>query len=284
MKIVRFIFIITIVLGLLINLIPTIDYYLRIYPHLRESLLDKDSYLLYSIGGAAGFVDNMSSKPVIRFEPIKGSLRIHTINETCLRYSVNLDFHIIRNSQSIKNNIVGSSGVCSDSPLFQLFLPRERYSVNISESVVSLNKVAQIDPIFARTSFYLYPVIYLADLTFGEEVDKRFLYLRYIELEEGRILLGIYFSIGSAEVLDTDRLLIQMLFSTSPYLVSVTSNLELSSDTTIYIQLIDTNVRVANDIIKRLILDMSFSFFPINVALIAIGFIGLILIQRRIIR
>ncbi|MEZ0289822.1 MAG: hypothetical protein ABWJ42_01875 [Sulfolobales archaeon] len=47
---------------------------------------------------------------------------------------------------------------------------------------------------------------------------------------------------------------------------------------------IDSNIRMANNILARILLDFTITWFPVNIILISVGMIGLILTRRRVVR
>jgi hypothetical protein len=187
----------------------------------------------------------------------------------------------------IVNGTAVSRGlVCNGSLVYRLLLPEGREHIVFPDLDVRLNDTRSLPVTFEVlwvVNKPFYPVAYNVRLVGREDYDY---YLYYWELEDGRLLLvGLTTSYHSQRgygsfVADVE--LLRTLFSGEP---RVSSLFNVSAgDYVLRFALEGDNVRFANDVVKRIILDSVFTFFPLNVVLVGAGFVGLVLVRRRVIR
>lgn len=295
------IFLLMIFLGVFLGFLPTIIYYVAYYPGLK-SLQDSDVYLYYGIRGdfavnkvflkdGVAYLMN-STIPVNSTTPIGlefgyGTVVLRRFNGSCFRYESYIPYSIILWGGGIVNGTAMSRGlVCNGSLVYRLLLPKGRERIVFPDLDVRLNDTRSLPVTFEVLSVVnrpFYPVVYNVRLVGREDYDY---YLYYWELEDGRLLLvGLttsYHSQRGRGSFVADMELLRTLFSGEPRVRSLFN--VSTGDYVLNLTLEDDNVRFANDVVKRIILDSVFTFFPLNVVLVGAGFVGLVLVRRRVIR
>jgi len=294
------IFMLLIFLGIFINFVPTMNYYLRIYPNQKSNIYSKDVYIEYAVQMFFAVVNIPSShegSETIVFQINNGELILTPENQTWLKYEtdINLVISFPLNGTNLHKNLKSSGFIQWDSPLGRLLLlESSKNSVNSSGVVVELYKVPPNVVSFKKMlnpRYFLKPIVYHGNMSVINEEITQHIYLTYYTLEKSGLLLAWYTDMldkkGNSQynIFSRDEVfsqLIEILFKNEPsYLRLIKENTEKVNNINMDLGLIDTNLRLANDLPGRILFDFAFTYFPINIALIAIGFIGLVLVHRR---
>ncbi len=295
------VFVALIVFGLVINFIPTLRYFLLVYPH--QVSIDSDrAYEKYNVdlGFALVKINKTPTKPLtIVFTGNECSVTFrHLNNATGFAYEAvcNLTLSFPFNG-SQKNVTIRSSGIIrGDSPLAKLLIINgsgDRLNINVSGLNVTVRKVPPNVVSFRNlltVHFYLKPVGYHGKgMILNAKID-RFTYLTYYVAGKGKLLLTSYVDFidrrrGSHyDILGKDRVtaqILEMMLKGSPYEDLMLRNRGKLDNVDVGLDLNYTNVRLVNDVVGRILFDLTFTYFPINLVLIVVGFIGLVVVRRR---
>ncbi len=295
------VFVALIVFGLVINFIPTLRYFLIMYPH--QVSIDSDrAYEKYNVdlGFALVKINKTPTKPLtIVFTGNECSVTFRHLNDaTGFAYEAvcNLTLSFPFNG-SQKNVTIRSSGIIrGDSPLAKLLIINgsgDRLNINVSGLNVTVRKVPPNVVSFRNlltVHFYLKPVGYHGKgMILNAKID-RFTYLTYYVAGKGKLLLASYVDFidrrrGSHyDILGKDRVtaqILEMMLKGSPYEDLMLRNRGKLDNVDVGLDLNYTNVRLVNDVVGRILFDLTFTYFPINLVLIVVGFIGLVVVRRR---
>lgn len=295
------VFVALIVFGLVINFIPTLRYFLIMYPH--QVSIDSDrAYEKYNVdlGFALVKINKTPTKPLtIVFTGNECSVTFRHLNDaTGFAYEAvcNLTLSFPFNG-SQKNVTIHSSGIIrGDSPLAKLLIINgsgDRLNINVSGLNVMVRKVPPNVVSFRNlltVHFYLKPVGYHGKgMILNAKID-RFTYLTYYVAGKGKLLLTSYVDFidrkrGSHyDILGKDRVtaqILEMMLKGSPYEDLMLRNRGKLDNVDVGLDLNYTNVRLVNDVVGRILFDLTFTYFPINLVLIVVGFIGLVVVRRR---
>jgi len=290
-----------ILVGVLINFLPTINYYLAVYPSLKPSVSSGNVFLEYAISlqfALVNITDASGSNTTVVFKMEHGVIRLTPVNETMLEYSLTggLEISYPLNGTILYRELASRGYIPWESQLGQLLvLPGASASgvtaVNVSGIVVNLEKIPPNIISFkamSNPSFYLKPVAhhgkqeYMSNNT-SDNTQNYALYLTYWELENGGLLLNQYFYWKLKSPINNAALqILETVFNGDPVIAGmIEGNTNRISGLTLYIGLSDADIRLRNDLLGRILFDFTVTYFPVNIVLIIVGFTGLILLHRR---
>ena len=284
-----------VLVGVLVNFLPTINYYLAVHPRLKDNVLSKDVFLEYHVDvsfALVGVPEASGNNTTIVFAVKPGTLVLRPINKTLLEYRFTGDVRISfpLNGTMLHKEIRSRGFVSRDSALGKLIvLPTSGNgaAVKLSNTTVWLKRVPPNIISFGvmlNPRFYLKPIAYHGKVLGGANTTQfHTVYLTYWELEKGGLLLATYaYSKDYPPVDGTVVQLLDMMFSGEPRLRNlVGENTGRISGVRLVMDISNANVRLKNDLLGRLLFDFTVTYFPVNIALIAVGFVGLILLHRR---
>ncbi len=292
-KIENVIFILLLLVGFTINFLPTVNYYLNVYPHLYDNI-SSGAFIEYSIDVFFALVEIPSKSgntTTVVFDVKQGILRLTYVNETMLRYNltaiVELSFPF--NETFIDRELRSEGFISWNSTLGQLLvLPpgnNSEVTVNISSKVVKLEKVPPNVVSFSallNPSFYLKPIAYHGKWIPEINSSEAIVYFTYWELENGDLLFTSHaYSKNRQPIDDLAIQIVRVVFSGEPSLMElIDENSDKISGLRLLMGVNDANVKVKNDLLGRILFDFTVTYFPVNIALMMVGFVGLILVHR----
>lgn len=280
---------ILLLVGILINFLPTAKYYLVVNPRLKDDLFSNNVFVEYRIRGMfalVGISDALGNTTVV-FIIDSCTMRLEPVNKSVLKYNSNASIVISFpfNGTTLSRELSSEGYISTDSPLAKLLvLPAGVDTVNVSHMVVKLEKVPPNAVDFEtmlNPTFYLKPIAHHGSNMSGGRITT-VVELEYWELGKGDLLLTTLFYSKTASVDSIGIQLPKMIFSGEPEIMNmIEEHADKLSGEHLYMGISNTNLRVRNDLLGRILFDFTFTYFPLNIALIAIGLIGLILLHRR---
>ncbi len=273
--------------GILINFLPTINYYLRIYPKLKDNIFSNKIFLKYRmklIFALVNITNITKSKSSIVFIINNSTLTIRPINRTVLDYTLraNVVESFPYNGSNLNREFVSKGFIFRDSPLGRLLLLQNNGTNVINILNISI-ELRRIPPNVVNFNAMLSPAFYLKPIPYHGEYEGRCcsIYLTYWELENNYLLLATYvYSRNIPPINDVVLQIINMIFKHNSIINIIRSNTDKMRGVHLVMSLSDANVRLKNDILGRILFDFTVTYFPINIALIASGLVGVILLQR----
>ncbi|MEL9939941.1 MAG: hypothetical protein QW348_05075 [Ignisphaera sp.] len=279
--------IILLLFGILINFLPTIRYYLVVNPRLKVDLFSNGTFLEYGVSGMFALVNisDALGRTTVVIDSCK--IRLEPVNKSALKYDSRASIRIVFpfNGTTLSRELRSEGLVSIDSPLAKLLvLPAGVDTVNVSHMAVKLEK---IPPNVVNFETLLNPTFYLKPIGYhGEKIsedNKTVVELGYWELGKGDLLLALFFYLETQAPIDSIAIqLLKMIFSGESDIMNlIEEHIDKLSNVILYMGTSDTNLRVRNDLLGRILFDFTVTYFPLNIALIAIGLIGLVLLHRR---
>lgn len=293
-KIENIIFIILLIIGFIINFLPTINYYLTVYPHLHYNM-SPEVFIEYSIEVSFALVEipsKLENTTTVVFDVKQGILRLTYFNETMLKYNLtaNVELMFPFNGTSINKELRSEGFIPWDSILGNLLIlspgNNSDIIVTVSDKIVKLEKVPPNVISFSdllNPSFYLKPIAYhgkwIPEINSTEDAT---VYFTYWELENGDLLMVSHsYSKTRQPVDDIAVQLLSIVFSGDPSLMElIEDNSDKISGLLLLVGINDTNLKVKNDLLGRILFDFTVTYFPVNIALMIVGFVGLVLVHR----
>jgi hypothetical protein len=284
----KFIYVLGIVLmvfGFVINFVPTLLYFATVYPDLKDSFLQRDAFLRYGFAGGPAIRVTTSNYSVI-LHVQNGSIILKVLNESCLGYDVSEHVMILREGNISEREVyLNNLETCENTPLYNsiynyLILQPGQNTVNVSGKSFKLRRPASVYVNVGERNFLLYAIDYAS---YRNDSADSFLDLLYVELATGhKVLLDEYI------IEDIENPIVQIAYQ-ALLLDAEVGGIMKSGNTTIAdasisVFLMDGNIKPSLDISKRFLLDFTYNFFPLNIALLLIGIILIIIARRRVVR
>jgi hypothetical protein len=259
--------------GLVVNFLPTLIYFATVYPNLKDSLSERGAFLEYYIERfPVLIVLNESFNMVFTIE---STMIFRPFNENCLEYDVYITVEKI-NYAEVKSIRFNNMTLCRENPVYNFFFIEPGVNtVNITGKLFELHRPPYNYIGVATREFLLYAKDYIARLGNGS--------VYYVELADGRkILLDEYVVQDKEDPLV--KLLLQAVCRGDEEIAKAVEKHNIEHVGNPIVVLRDGDVKPSLDIGKRLLLDLTYTFFPINLALIMIGIMLIIIARRRVVR
>jgi hypothetical protein len=259
--------------GLVVNFLPTLIYFATVYPNLKDSLSERGAYLEYYISRfPVLIVLDESSNMVFTIE---STMIFRPFNESCLEYDMYITVEKIGYAE-VKSIRFNNMTLCRENPVYNFFFIEPGVDmVNITGKLFELHRPPYNYIGVAERRFLLYAKDYVAYLDNGS--------VYYVELADGKKILLDEFIVQDKQD-PLVKLLIQAVCRGDEEIAKTVEKRNIEHVGSPAVKLKDGNVKPSLDISKRLLLDLTYTFFPINMVLIMIGMILLILAKRRVVR